>query len=154
MDDEPVLVAERGLLAVSDDVWNLAVRRAAVIGPLARADVAGLAAVDAAAAELGVSRRQVYLMLRRWRDGDGVVSVGGQRDFPRDGQNHNYREWLPQGGRADTLAAVSGYQASRDHAERTNDPYRTASVPRRYAAAVRVGLLPKRITAVQRSAGR
>ena len=74
MDDEPVLVAERGLLAVSDDVWNLAVRRAAVIGPLAGAGVARLAAVDAAAAELGVSRRQVYLMLRRWRDGEGVAS--------------------------------------------------------------------------------
>jgi len=74
VDDESVLVAERGLLAVSDDVWNLAVRRAAVIEPLAGAGVAGLAAVDAAAVELGVSRRQVYLMLRRWRDGEGVAS--------------------------------------------------------------------------------
>lgn len=32
MDDGQVVLAERGLLAVSDDVWNLAVRRAAVIG--------------------------------------------------------------------------------------------------------------------------
>jgi hypothetical protein len=61
-------------LAVSDDVWNLAVRRAAVIGPLADTGAVGLAAADAAAVELGVSRRQVYLMLRRWRDGEGVVS--------------------------------------------------------------------------------
>ncbi len=58
----------------SRTTWNVAVRRAAVIGPLADAGVVGLAAVDAAAAELGVSRRQVYLMLRRWRDGEGVVS--------------------------------------------------------------------------------
>jgi putative transposase len=50
-------------------VWNLAVRRAAVIGPLADAGVVGHAAVDEAAAVLGVSRRQVYLMLRRWRAG-------------------------------------------------------------------------------------
>ena len=74
MDDEPVMVAERGLLAVPGEVWSLAVRRAEVIGPLARPDVVGWEAADAAAAELGVSRRQVYLLLRRWRDGEGVVS--------------------------------------------------------------------------------
>jgi len=74
VDDGPVVLAERGVLAVSDEVWNLAVRRAAVIGPLAGAGVVGHAAADAAAAELGVSRRQVYLMLRRWRAGEGLVS--------------------------------------------------------------------------------
>ena len=74
MDDEPVMVAERGLLAVPGEVWSLAVRRAEVIGPLARLDVVGWEAADAAAAELGVSRRQVDLLLRRWRDGEGVVS--------------------------------------------------------------------------------
>src|SRR5260370_23972192 len=68
------MVAERGLLAVPGEVWSLAVRRAEVIGPLARLDVVGWEAADAAAAELGVSRRQVYLLLRRWRDGEGVVS--------------------------------------------------------------------------------
>jgi hypothetical protein len=41
VEDGPVQVAERGPLAVSDDVWNLAVRRAVVIGPLARAGVVG-----------------------------------------------------------------------------------------------------------------
>jgi len=30
--------------------------------------------VDAAAAELGLSRRQVYVLLRRWREGEGVAS--------------------------------------------------------------------------------
>jgi putative transposase len=73
VDDGPVL-AERGVLAVADEVWNLAVRRAAVIRPLAEGGVVGHAAADAAAVELGVSRRQVYLMVRRWRAGDGVVS--------------------------------------------------------------------------------
>jgi len=52
-------------MTVPDEVWDLAVRRAAAIGPLARADVVGLGAVDAAAGELGVSRRQVYVLLRR-----------------------------------------------------------------------------------------
>ena len=74
MDDEPAVVAERGLLAVSDEVWSRAVRHAQVIGRLARADVVGLEAADGGAAELGVSRRQVYLLLRRWREGEGVVS--------------------------------------------------------------------------------
>jgi putative transposase len=73
MADEPV-VSERGLLTVPDEVWNLAVRRAEVIAPLARADVVGLGAVDAEAAELGVSRRKVYLLLGRWRRGEGAVS--------------------------------------------------------------------------------
>ena len=74
MDDEPVMLAERGLLAVPEKVWSLAVRRAEVIGRLARSDVVGWEAADAAAAELRVSRRQVYLLLRRWREGEGVVS--------------------------------------------------------------------------------
>ena len=67
-------VLERGLLTVSDEVWQLAVRRAEVIGPLAAAPSVGAGAVDAAATQLGVSRRQVYLLLARWRAGEGVVS--------------------------------------------------------------------------------
>ena len=39
VDDDVVL--ERGLLAVSDEMWALAVRRAEVIGPLADAGTAG-----------------------------------------------------------------------------------------------------------------
>ena len=67
-------VRECGLLAASDELWGLAVRRAEVIGPLARTDTIGLGAVDAAAAELGISRRQVYVLVGRWRAGAGVVS--------------------------------------------------------------------------------
>ena len=77
MHDETVegdRVVERGLLSVSDDVWAVAVRRAEVIGPLAAAGVVGAAAADAAAEELGLSRRQVYTLLGRWRAGEGVVS--------------------------------------------------------------------------------
>jgi putative transposase len=70
--EDPVL--ERGLLTVPDEVWQLAVQRAEVIGPLAAAPSVGAGAVDAAAAQLGVSRRQVYLLLERWRAGEGVVS--------------------------------------------------------------------------------
>jgi putative transposase len=45
-----------------------------VIGPLAKKDVAGSEAIDAAAAELGVSRRQVYALVRRFRAGEGLAS--------------------------------------------------------------------------------
>jgi putative transposase len=62
------------LLLVSDEVWELAGRRAAVICRLAGMDAVGLAAADVAAAELGVSRRLVYVLLARWREGEGVVS--------------------------------------------------------------------------------
>ena len=93
-DGEPAedRVPERGLLTVSDEVWRLAVRRAEVIGPLARLPgVVGLDTADAAAAELGVSRRQVYLLLRRWREGEGVVS-----DLvPRPSSGGRGREHLP-----------------------------------------------------------
>ena len=56
---EPGAVVERGVLAASAEAWDVAVRRAEVIGRLAGCDVVGHHAADAAAAELGVSRRQV-----------------------------------------------------------------------------------------------
>ena len=71
---DELVVPERGVLSVPDEVWELAVQRARVIGPLAGNDVVGGPAVEAAAAELGVSVRQVYVLLRRWRQGQGVVS--------------------------------------------------------------------------------
>lgn len=73
MQGEPPVV-ERGLLAMSDVAWEQAVRRTAVIAPLALLDVVGHAAADHAAGELNISRRQVYLLIRRYRQGSGVVT--------------------------------------------------------------------------------
>lgn len=67
-------VAERGVLTAPAGTWDLAVRRAGVIRELAAQPVVGTGAADAAAAELGVSRRQVYLLVSRWRSGEGLVS--------------------------------------------------------------------------------
>jgi putative transposase len=54
-------VAELGVLTVSAEEWAAAVRRAKVIGRLAREQRVGVAAAaDVAAAELGISRQQVY----------------------------------------------------------------------------------------------
>lgn len=80
-------VPERGLLAVSDEVWERTVLRAAVVGRLAALHVVGNDVADAAAAELGVSRRQVYVLLKRWRAGDGVVTdlLPGRSDGGRGG---------------------------------------------------------------------
>ncbi|CCH32985.1 helix-turn-helix domain-containing protein [Saccharothrix espanaensis] len=74
MADELATVLERGVFSAPVKVWDAAVRRAEVIGRLARVDAVGLEAADAAAAELGLSRRQVYVLLRRWRTGEGVVT--------------------------------------------------------------------------------
>lgn len=74
VDEQALVVAERGLLSVSDSAWELAVSRAEVIGPLAAVPTVGAVAADAAAGVLGVSRRQVYTWVRRWRQGAGVVS--------------------------------------------------------------------------------
>ena len=67
-------VSERGVVTASDQLWEAAVRQAAVISRLAALDAVGVTSVDAAADELGLSRRQVYVLLRRWRAGGGVVS--------------------------------------------------------------------------------
>lgn len=74
MDGGSAEVVERGVLTSSEEVWAVAVRQAEVIGRLAREDRVGVRAADAAAAELGISQRQVYVLLRRWREGEGVVS--------------------------------------------------------------------------------
>lgn len=72
MVDGPVV--ERGVLTASAETWDETVRQAEVIRRLAGQVTVGLAAADAAAAELGISRRQVYGLVTRWRAGEGVVS--------------------------------------------------------------------------------
>ena len=67
-------MVERGVLTVADDEWARAVRRAQVIGQLADGGMVGAVAADAAASELGISRRLVYELIGRWRRGEGVVT--------------------------------------------------------------------------------
>jgi hypothetical protein len=54
MDEQPAMAAERGVLLAPAGVWELAARRAAVIGRPATMGAVGLAAAHVAAAELGV----------------------------------------------------------------------------------------------------
>ncbi|WP_453912161.1 hypothetical protein [Vogesella fluminis] len=67
-------IAEQGVATLSDQAWERARRRAEIIGPLAQSETVGHAAADAAAQALGLSRRQVYALIRRARQGSGLVT--------------------------------------------------------------------------------
>ena len=83
MADE-VPIVERGVLSMSAGAWEEARRRAGVIGPLASGPLSQRAA-DAAGEQLGLSRRQVFALVKRWRDGSGLVTdvAVGQSDGGR-----------------------------------------------------------------------
>ena len=78
-DEEPVPLRADGHLTLPSARWDRVLRQAEVIRCLAEcADDAGgrgsgcrVAAIDEAAAELGVSRRQMYVLLQRFRAGSG-----------------------------------------------------------------------------------
>lgn len=74
MDAELAPIREPGTLTMPDELWDRTKSVSAVIGPLAARTVVGRAAVDAAAAALGVSRRQVYVLIKRRRDGSGLLT--------------------------------------------------------------------------------
>ena len=85
MADGPVV--ERGVLTAPAQVWDAAVRQAEVIGRLAEKGTVGLEAADKASAELGVSRRQVYVLVGRWRAGRaGVGPAAGRSSGGRGGE--------------------------------------------------------------------
>ena len=74
MDAESVRFAESGTLTMPDVLWDRTMRVSAVIAPLAARAVVGRAAVDAAALSLGISRRQVYVLIKRHRTGSGLLT--------------------------------------------------------------------------------
>lgn len=65
---------EHGLLTLPDSVWAEAKHRTDVIGPLAGQAVVGRAAADVAAAELGLSRRQIYRLVKQHRTGNSLLT--------------------------------------------------------------------------------
>lgn len=67
-------ITEHGVATLPDEVWERARRRAEIIGPLAQLETAGHEAADAAAQALGLSRRQVYALIRRALQGSGLVT--------------------------------------------------------------------------------
>jgi putative transposase len=71
---DPLTIPERGVLTLSEQAWAEAHRRALVIAPLAARSVVDQHTADEAAAQLGLSRRQIYNLLHRFRHGDGLVT--------------------------------------------------------------------------------
>lgn len=67
-------ITEQGVATLSDKAWELARLRAEIIRPLAALEVVGHQAADAAAEALGLSRRQVYALIRRARQDSGLVT--------------------------------------------------------------------------------
>jgi putative transposase len=73
-DADTPLIAERGVATLPAEAWEQARRRTEIIGPLAALEVVGHQAADAAAQALGLSRRQVYVLIRRARQGSDLVT--------------------------------------------------------------------------------
>jgi putative transposase len=67
-------IPERGVATLSEEIWEQARRRTEIIGPLAALDVVGHQAADTAAQQLGLSQRQVYVLIHRARQGTGLVT--------------------------------------------------------------------------------
>ncbi|HBW1560239.1 TPA: helix-turn-helix domain-containing protein, partial [Klebsiella quasipneumoniae subsp. similipneumoniae] len=80
MASDTLPIAEQGVATLPDAAWAQARHRTEIIGPLAALEVVGHEAADAAAQALGLSRRQVYVLIRRARQGAGFVTdlVPGQ----------------------------------------------------------------------------
>ena len=74
MEPDSQHIAERGVVTLPDDIWEKARRRADIIGPLAALASVGHHTADEAAQTLGLSRRQVYALIRRARLGSGLVT--------------------------------------------------------------------------------
>jgi len=73
---------EHGVLTLSDSEWSQAKKRRDVIAPLAEVKIVGLVAAEEAAAMLGVSTRQVYRLVRRYKVGNGLVTDLASRSPP------------------------------------------------------------------------
>ncbi|HCF5032196.1 Mu transposase C-terminal domain-containing protein [Pseudomonas aeruginosa] len=67
-------IAAQGVATLPDEAWAQARHRTEIIGPLAALEVVGHEAADEAAQALGLSRRQVYVLIRRARQGTGLVT--------------------------------------------------------------------------------
>lgn len=74
MESDTKRIPEPGVATLSEAAWTLARRKAEIIQPLAALDTVGHQAADDAAEALGVSRRQIYKLIRRARHGTGLVT--------------------------------------------------------------------------------
>jgi putative transposase len=74
MEPESTKITEPGVLALSQEDWDRARKRTSVIAPLAALQTVGYHAAGEAAQQLGISRRQVYSLIQRAREGSGLLT--------------------------------------------------------------------------------
>jgi putative transposase len=74
VDPDKLDVVETGVLTASGERWSQAEARFAVLAPLLEMHSVRSEAVDDAAQRLGLSRRQVYTLVGRLRNGTGTVT--------------------------------------------------------------------------------
>jgi len=74
MEPEPTKITEQGVLTLSQEDWDLARKRTSVIAPLATLQTVGHQVAGEAAQQLGISRRQVYSLIQRAREGSGLLT--------------------------------------------------------------------------------
>lgn len=71
--EEPPIL-EQGVLSMPDEAWERLRRQAEVISPLVARTAVTHDAADAAGELLGLSRRQVYVLIDRHRQGNGLLT--------------------------------------------------------------------------------
>ena len=71
---ESDLFTEHGVLTASENEWELAHLRSKIIAPLAKLETISWKLADNAANKLKISRRQVYSLIKQYRQGNGFVS--------------------------------------------------------------------------------
>ncbi|WP_342248725.1 Mu transposase C-terminal domain-containing protein [Sphingomonas sp. OTU376] len=72
-------INERGLATLTDEEWARCRQRAEIIGPLAAQAAVSREAADTAGQALGLSRRQIYILVRRAREGEGLLTDVARR---------------------------------------------------------------------------
>lgn len=74
MTSEEPPILEQGVLSMPDEAWERLRRQAEVIGPLVARTAVTHDAADAAGEPLGLSRRQLYVLIDRYRQGNGLLT--------------------------------------------------------------------------------
>jgi len=74
MEPESPVISEHGLLTLSNEEWEQAQQKSQIIAPLAALHSISHHAADTAARQLGLSRRQIYVLVKRYRQGEGLLT--------------------------------------------------------------------------------
>lgn len=74
MESDSSKFTEHGVLTLSQEDWEIARKRTQIIARLAALETVGHQAADEAAQELGISRRQIYFLIQRLREGTGLLT--------------------------------------------------------------------------------